>query len=485
MTNHLDTSLLRQQAYINGQWSDAENKATFAVTNPATGEVIANVSDMGATETQCAIDAANRALPAWRALTAKQRSQKLRQWFDLIMHNQKALAEILSMEQGKPYAEAMGEIAYGASFIEWFAEEGKRIYGETIPSPMPGRRLATIKQPIGVVAAITPWNFPNAMITRKVAPALAVGCTVVLKPAAETPLSALALAVLAESAGIPAGVLNIVTGMDAKAIGEVLTSSPIVRKLSFTGSTRVGKLLMAQSADTVKKLSLELGGNAPFIVFDDADLDAAVAGAMAAKFRNSGQTCVCANRILVQAGIYDAFAERLAHAVKQLQVGPAVDYTSQQGPLINQAAVEKVQAHISDAVSKGACILAGGQPHTLGGLFFEPTVLTNVTESMHVAQEETFGPLAPLFKFHDEDEAIRIANNTEFGLAAYFYSRDIGRIYRVAEALESGMVGINEGLISNETAPFGGIKQSGLGREGSRYGIEDYLEVKYLCFGGL
>ncbi|SFU61624.1 NAD-dependent succinate-semialdehyde dehydrogenase [Xenorhabdus koppenhoeferi] len=485
MTGHLDTSLLRQQAYINGQWIDADNKATFKVTNPATGEVLVNISDMGATETQSAIEAAKNALPAWQALTAKQRSQKLRQWFHLIMESQTDLAEILSMEQGKSHAEAMGEIAYGASFIEWFAEEGKRIYGETIPSPMPGHRLATIKQPIGVVAAITPWNFPNAMITRKVGPALAAGCTVVLKPAAETPLSALALAVLSERAGIPAGVLNIVTGTDAKTIGEVLTSSPIVRKLSFTGSTRVGKLLMAQSADTVKKLSLELGGNAPFIVFDDADLDAAVEGALAAKFRNSGQTCVCANRILVQEGIYDAFAERLAHAVKQLNVGPATDKTSQQGPLINQAAVEKVQAHISDAVSNGARILAGGKSHALGGLFFEPTVLADVTESMQVAHEETFGPLAPLFKFRNEDEAVRIANNTEFGLAAYFYSRDIGRIYRVAEALESGMVGINEGLISNEIAPFGGIKQSGLGREGSRYGIEDYLEVKYLCFGGL
>ncbi|AOM42725.1 NAD-dependent succinate-semialdehyde dehydrogenase [Xenorhabdus hominickii] len=485
MTNHLDTSLLRQQAYINGQWVDAKNKATFAVTNPANGEIIVNVSDVGAEETQYAIEAAHNALPAWKALTSKQRSQKLKQWFHLIMENQTALAEIMSAEQGKSHQEAMGEIAYGASFIEWFAEEAKRIYGETIPSPMPGRRLSTIKQPIGVVAAITPWNFPNAMITRKVGPALAAGCTVVLKPAAETPLSALALAVLAEQAGIPAGVLNIVTGVDAKTIGKVLTSSPIVRKLSFTGSTRIGKLLMAQSADTVKKLSLELGGNAPFIVFDDADLDAAVEGAMSAKFRNSGQTCVCANRILVQEGIYDAFAERLVHAVKQLKVGPASDRASQQGPLINQAAVEKVQAHISDAVSNGARILAGGKSHALGGQFFEPTVLADVTESMLVAHEETFGPLAPLLKFRDEEEAIRIANNTEFGLAAYFYSRDIGRIYRVAEALESGMVGINEGIISNEVVPFGGIKQSGLGREGSRYGIEDYLEVKYLCFGGL
>ncbi|WP_445494784.1 NAD-dependent succinate-semialdehyde dehydrogenase [Photorhabdus sp. SF281] len=485
MTNNVNTELLRQQAYINGQWIDADNKFTFKVTNPANGEVIAHVSNMGAAETERAIAAAQQALPAWRAMTAKQRSQLLQRWFRLIMENQQALAELLSLEQGKPQSEAMGEIAYGASFIEWFAEEGKRTYGETIPSPLPGRRIITIKQPIGVVAAITPWNFPHAMIARKVGPALAAGCTVVLKPAAETPLSALALAALAEQAGIPAGVLNVVTGKEAKAIGGVMTQSPIVRKLSFTGSTGVGKLLMAQSADTVKKLSLELGGNAPFIVFDDADIDAAVQGALTAKFRNSGQTCVCANRILVQETIYDTFAERLAQAVNALQVGPANDVKSQQGPLINQAAVDKVQEHISDAVSHGARILAGGKPHALGGLFFEPTVLVDVTQSMLISREETFGPIAPLFKFRDEAEAIHLANDTEFGLAAYFYSRDIGRIYRVAEALESGMVGINEGLISNEVAPFGGIKQSGLGREGSRYGIEDYLEVKYLCFGGI
>ncbi|PQQ42021.1 succinate-semialdehyde dehydrogenase (NADP(+)) [Photorhabdus luminescens] len=485
MTNNVNTELLRQQAYINGQWVDADNQATFKVTNPANGEVIAHVSNMGATETERAIAAAQQALPAWRAMTAKQRSQILQRWFQLMMANQQALAELLSREQGKSQTEAMGEIAYGASFIEWFAEEGKRTYGETIPSPMPGRRIITIKQPIGVVAAITPWNFPNAMITRKVGPALAAGCTVILKPASETPLSALALAALAEQAGIPAGVFNVVAGVDAKTIGGVLTQSPIVRKLSFTGSTRIGKLLMAQSADTVKKLSLELGGNAPFIVFDDADIDAAVQGALIAKFRNSGQTCVCANRILVQETIYDAFAERLAQAVNKLQVGPASDAKSQQGPLINQAAVDKVEEHINDAVSRGARILAGGKPHALGGLFFEPTVLADVNESMLISQEETFGPIAPLFKFRDEAEAIHLANDTEFGLAAYFYSRDIGRIYRVAEALESGMVGINEGLISNEVAPFGGIKQSGLGREGSRYGIEDYLEVKYLCFGGI
>ncbi|ECH3815758.1 TPA: NAD-dependent succinate-semialdehyde dehydrogenase [Salmonella enterica] len=485
MMSNVSSSLLRQQAYINGQWVSAEDGAVFEVTNPANGEVIAKVSDAGAAETRRAISAAQQALAAWCAQTARQRSQILQRWFRLMMDNQQALAELLSLEQGKPQAEAMGEIAYGASFIEWFAEEGKRVYGETIPCPLPGRRISTIKQPVGVVAAITPWNFPNAMITRKVGPALAAGCTVVLKPAAETPLSALALAMLAEEAGVPAGVLNIVPGLDAAEIGGMLTRSPVVRKLSFTGSTRIGKLLMAQSAETVKKLSLELGGNAPFIVFDDADLDAAVQGALAAKFRNSGQTCVCANRILVQAGVYDEFAKRLSQAVQALKVGPATDPASQQGPLINQAAVDKAKAHIADALSHGASLVTGGDSHSLGGLFFQPTILRDVDESMRIAHEETFGPVAPLIKFHDETGAIRLANQTESGLAAYFYSRDIGRIYRVAEALESGMVGINEGLISNEVAPFGGIKQSGLGREGSRYGIEDYLEVKYLCFGGL
>lgn len=484
-TTGISRGLLRHQAYINGHWQSAADGRSFSVLNPANGDTIAEVSDLSGVETEQAIQAAAEALPAWRKHTAKQRSQILQRWFQLIMQNQAELAELLSLEQGKPQAEAMGEIAYGASFIEWFAEEGKRTYGETIPSPLPGRRISTIKQPVGVVAAITPWNFPNAMITRKVAPALAAGCTVVLKPAPETPLSALALAVLAHEAGLPAGVLNIVTGTDAAAIGNVLTQSPIVRKLSFTGSTRIGKLLMEQSAATVKKLSLELGGNAPFIVFDDADLDAAVQGALAAKFRNSGQTCVCANRILVQDGIYDEFAQRLTRAVNELRVGPASEPASQQGPLINQAAIDKVQAHVTDALSHGARILTGGKKHPLGGLFYLPTVLRDVNESMRVAHEETFGPVAPLFKFHDEADAIRLANQTESGLAAYFYSRDIGRIYRVAEALESGMLGINEGLISNEVAPFGGIKQSGLGREGSRYGIEDYLEVKYLCFGGI
>lgn len=479
------TPIFRQQAYINGNWCPAISGKTFAVSNPANGQVIAQVADCAGEETRQAIAAASQALAGWRTLSAKQRGQILQHWCALIMQHQQLLAELLSLEQGKPQSEATGEIAYGASFIEWFAEEGKRIYGETIPSPLPGRRIATIKQPIGVVAAITPWNFPNAMITRKVAPALAAGCTVVLKPAPDTPLSALALAVLAQQAGLPAGVLNIVPGLDAIAIGNELTQSTIVRKLSFTGSTRIGKLLMAQSAETVKKLSLELGGNAPFIVFDDADLDAAVEGALAAKFRNSGQTCVCANRILVQKGIYDEFARKLAQAVNALPVGPATDPASRQGPLINQAAVEKVQLHISDALRHGAKVLAGGSPHTAGGLFFQPTVLTEVNEKMRISHEETFGPVAPLIRFTDEQQAIELANQSESGLAAYFYSRDIGRIWRVAEALEAGMVGINEGIISCEVAPFGGIKQSGLGREGSRYGIEDYLEVKYLCFGGI
>lgn len=478
-------ALLREHAFIAGQWQPAISGQHFAVTNPANGEVISQVADCAAADTERAIEAAQNALPEWRTLTAKQRSQLLQRWYTLIMQHQQPLAELLSLEQGKPQPEASGEIAYGASFIEWFAEEGKRVYGETIPSPLPGRRIATIKQPIGVVAAITPWNFPNAMITRKVAPALAAGCTVVLKPAPDTPLSALALAKLAEDAGLPAGVLNIVPGLDAVAIGAALTQSPIVRKLSFTGSTRIGKLLMAQSAATVKKLSLELGGNAPFIVFDDADLDAAVQGALAAKFRNSGQTCVCANRILVQDGIYDEFASRLAKEVATLSVGPATDPASRQGPLINQSALEKVQAHISDALQHGASLLTGGAPHSAGKLFFQPTVLTQVTNNMRIAHEETFGPVAPLMRFSSEQQAIELANNSESGLAAYFYSRDIGRIWRVAEALEVGMVGINEGIISNEVAPFGGVKQSGLGREGSRYGIEDYLEVKYLCFGGI
>ncbi|MBK5073425.1 NAD-dependent succinate-semialdehyde dehydrogenase [Budviciaceae bacterium CWB-B4] len=477
--------VIYRQAFINGQWCDAQDKSTYPVNNPANGEVIAHVSNLGEAETLEAIDAARQALPAWQKLTAKQRSQYLQTWYQLIVEQQEPLARLLSLEQGKPLAESRGEILYGASFIEWFAEEGKRTYGETIPSPLPGRRITTIKQPIGVVAAITPWNFPNAMITRKVAPALAAGCTVVLKPAPETPLSALILAALAQKAGIPDGVFNVVTGTDAVAIGRALTQSPVVRKLSFTGSTHVGKLLMAQCASTVKKMSLELGGNAPFIVFDDADLDAAVTGALTAKFRNSGQTCVCANRLLVQDTVYDAFSQKLAKAVATLQAGPALEGEFQQGPLINAAAVAKVQSHIDDAKQHGAQVLTGGQPYLQDGFFFQPTVLTGVTENMLIANEETFGPVAPLIRFHTEEQAIQLANQTESGLAAYFYSRDIGRIVRVAEALECGMVGINEGAISNESAPFGGIKQSGLGREGSRHGIEDYMEIKYLCFGSL
>ena len=476
-------SLLREQAYINGQWLPGSRR--FAVRNPASGQLLAEVADLDAQDTRAAIAAAHAALPAWQALSAKQRAAILQRWHALILQHQQELADLISQEQGKPPAESLGEIAYGASYIEWFAEEGKRVYGEVIPSPFTDKRLLTIRQGIGVVAAITPWNFPHAMITRKVAPALAAGCTVVLKPAAETPLSALALAALAEQAGLTPGVFNVVTGTDAVAIGAELTSSPLVRALSFTGSTAVGKLLMRQCADTVKKLGLELGGNAPFIVFDDADLDAAVQGALFAKFRNSGQTCVCANRLLVQDSIYDAFAEKLATAVAALQVGPASEPGMQQGPLISPAAVAKVQRHIANAVSLGARVLTGGTAHARGGNFFQPTVLADVTEQMQVAQEETFGPLAPLIRFHDEAEAIRLANSGESGLAAYFYSRDVGRCWRMAEAIEAGMVGVNEGAISTEVAPFGGIKQSGLGREGGRLGLEEFMETKYLCFGGI
>ncbi len=479
-----DSSLLKQQAYINGQWCAADSGKMLTVTNPVNGEALATVPDMGEAETRAAIDAANAAWPAWRALTAKERSVILRNWFNLVLANQDDLAYLMTLEQGKPLAEAKGEIAYGSSFIEWFAEQAKRVYGDTIPSPKSNQRLVVIKQPIGVTAAITPWNFPNAMITRKCAPALAAGCPVVVKPASSTPLSALALAELAERAGIPAGVFNVVTG-SARAIGGELTRNPIVRKLSFTGSTEIGQQLMAQCADTVKKVSLELGGNAPFIVFNDADIDQAVAGAMISKYRNTGQTCVCANRFIVQAGVYDAFAEKLAAAVAQLKVGNGLEEGVQQGPLINEQALNKVEQHIEDAVSKGATIVQGGKRHALGGTFFQPTVLTNITTDMLVAKEETFGPVAPLFKFDTEEQAIAMANDTEFGLAAYFYSRDIGRVWRVAEALEYGMVGINEGLISNEVAPFGGVKSSGIGREGSQYGIEEFLEIKYLCMGGL
>jgi len=475
-----DPTLLRQQCYINGQWLDANNAAIIEVTNPATGETLGSTPDMGADETQAAIDAANTALPAWRALTAKERAVKLRKWFDLMMENQDDLAKIMTLEQGKPLTEAKGEVAYAASFIEWFGEEAKRIYGDTIPGHMQDKRIVVIKQPIGVTAAITPWNFPAAMITRKAGAALAAGCTMVIKPAAETPYSAFALAELAERAGIPAGVLNIVTG-DAVAIGSVLTGSPIVRKLSFTGSTAVGIKLMEQCAPTVKKLSLELGGNAPFIVFDDADIDAAVDGAMISKYRNNGQTCVCANRIYVQDGVYEEFSQKLAAAVEKLNVGNGMDEGTTTGPLISQAAVEKVENHLQDAVSKGAKIITGGESHSLGGTFYQPTVVTNVDQSMTVAREETFGPLAPLFRFDSVEDVIEQANDTEFGLASYFYARDISRVWQVAEALDYGMVGINTGLISTEVAPFGGIKASGLGREGSHMGIEEYVETKYLC----
>ena len=480
-----DSNLLRTRAYIDGAWLDADGDARFEVRNPADGSVITSVPDMGAAETRRAIAAAEAALPVWRARTAKERAAVLRRWFELILANQEDLAVLMTAEQGKPLAEARGEVAYGASFIEWFAEEGKRIYGDVIPPHGADKRIVVIKQPIGVVAAITPWNFPNAMITRKAGPALAAGCTMVIKPAEDTPLSALALAELAERAGMPPGVFNIVTTNRAAEVGAELTASPVVRKLSFTGSTEVGKLLMAQCAGTVKKVALELGGNAPFIVFDDADLDAAVAGAMASKYRNAGQTCVCANRLLVQDGIYDAFAEKLAEAVAKLKVGPGLSGEVQQGPLINEDAVEKVEELLADAVGKGAQIAYGGKRHALGGTFFEPTIVTGVTPAMRVAREEIFGPVAPLFRFHTEEEAIRMANDTEFGLAAYFYARDIARVWRVAEGLEYGIVGINEGLISTEVAPFGGVKASGVGREGSKYGIDDFVEIKYLCMGGI
>ena len=480
-----DKALLKVDAFIDGEWIAAADDLRFAVTNPASNAVLANVAELGEHETERAIAAADAAWPSWRALTAKERGDLLRQWFDLIIQHQEDLACLMTAEQGKPLAEARNEVIYGASFVEWYAEEAKRTYGDVIPSAMADRRYVVIKQPIGVVAAITPWNFPLAMITRKCAPALAAGCPVVVKPSELTPLCALALAELAQRAGFPKGVFNIVTTTNAKVVGRVLTASPIVRKLSFTGSTPVGKLLLRDCADTVKKVSLELGGNAPFIVFDDADLDAAVVGAMASKYRNAGQTCVCANRLLVQDGIYDAFAEKLADAVGRLNVGDGMDEDIQQGPLINEAAVTKVEAHIADAVAQGARVMCGGKRHTKGGTFFEPTILTDVTPPMRVTSEETFGPIAPLLRFHDEDEVIRLANDTESGLAAYFYSRDIGRVWRVAEALAFGIVGINEGVISTELAPFGGVKESGLGREGSRYGIDEFMEIKYLCIGGL
>jgi succinate-semialdehyde dehydrogenase/glutarate-semialdehyde dehydrogenase len=476
--------LFHQQAYLNGIWVDAHQQAVIEVTNPVDNSVLGTVPNMGQAETREAITAAQAAFPEWRGKLAKERAVMMRRWFDLIMENQQDLAVLMTAEQGKPLAESLGEVAYGASFIEWFAEEAKRVYGDVIPEPIPGQRIVVIKQPIGVVAAITPWNFPIAMITRKIAPALAAGCTVVIKPAESTPFSALALAELAERVGFPEGVINIVTGMP-EAIGAELTANPLVRKLSFTGSTAVGKLLMQQCAPTVKKISLELGGNAPFIVFDDADIDAAVAGAMASKYRNTGQTCVCANRLLIQDGIYEEFAAKLAQAVSQLKVGDGLKGETQQGPLINRAAVEKVESHINDAVAQGAKVVCGGKRHALGGTFFEPTILADVTAAMRIAREETFGPVAPLFRFKTEDEAIRLANDTPFGLAAYFYSRTLGRAWRVAEALEYGMVGINEGVISTVVAPFGGVKESGIGREGSKYGIDDFLEIKYVCMGGL
>ncbi len=482
--NLSNTSLFHERCYIDGAWVDAQDGAVIEVNNPATGSVLGTVPALATEDTRRAIAAADAAWPEWRAMTGKERAVILRRWFELMMENQEDLAVLMTTEQGKPLAESRGEIAYAASFIEWFAEEGKRVYGDTMPHPLRGKRIVVLKQPIGVVAAITPWNFPAAMITRKCAPALAAGCTVVSKPASQTPYTALALAELAERAGMPKGVFNVITGPSA-VIGAELTSNPTVRKLGFTGSTEVGKALMVQCAGTVKKVSLELGGNAPFIVFDDADLDAAVAGAMASKYRNAGQTCVCANRVLVQDAVYDAFAEKMADAVGKLKVGNGLEDGVQQGPLIDMRAVEKVEFHIADATQKGAQVVAGGSRHALGGTFFEPTLLTQMTPEMVVANEETFGPVAPLFRFHDEEEAIRMANDTEFGLAAYFYSRDIGCIWRVSEALEYGIVGVNEGIISNEVAPFGGMKESGIGREGSRYGMDEFLEIKYLCMGGI
>jgi succinate-semialdehyde dehydrogenase/glutarate-semialdehyde dehydrogenase len=481
-----DQDLFREASYIGGQWLPAATGGgrTIAVDDPATGEVIGVVPGLGRPETRRAIEAAAAALPEWRARTAKERAGVLRRWFDLVVAAQDDLAALMTLEQGKPLAESRGEVAYGAGFIEWFAEEAKRAYGDTIPSHARDKRLLVVKEPIGVVGCITPWNFPIAMITRKVAPALAAGCTAVVKPASQTPFSALALAELAARAGVPPGVLNVVTGAAAE-IGAELTSNPLVRKISFTGSTEVGKVLMAQCAGTVKKVSLELGGNAPFLVLDDADLDAAVEGAIASKYRNTGQTCVCANRFLVQAPIYDEFAARLRRAVETLEVGPGFEAGVTQGPLIDIAAVEKVESHIRDAVAKGARVVTGGARHPQGGRFFTPTVLTGVTREMAVAREETFGPVAPLFRFETDAEAIALANDTEFGLAAYFYGRDVGRIWRVAEALEYGIIGVNTGLISTEVAPFGGMKESGIGREGSRYGLEEYLEVKYICLGGL
>jgi succinate-semialdehyde dehydrogenase/glutarate-semialdehyde dehydrogenase len=482
-----EAALLSSCALIDGQWMQAQSGASFAVNDPATGDTLARVPDMGVAETRLAIDAAERALSGWRARTARDRAAVLRRWYELILAHADDLAMLMTREQGKPLAEARGEVVYGASFVEWFAEEGKRAYGEVVPTFAPDRRVLVLKQAIGVCGAITPWNFPIAMITRKIAPALAAGCTVVAKPAEATPLSALALGVLAERAGLPAGVLNIVTADAARApeVGRTLCDDPRVRKISFTGSTEVGRILLRQSADTVKKLSLELGGNAPFIVFDDADIDAAVEGALASKYRNAGQTCVCANRIYVQDGVYEAFAHKLAARVAQFKVGAGTEPDVLIGPLIEPAALAKVEEHVADALAQGARVLVGGRRHDRGGLFYAPTVLADVTQSMRVAREETFGPVAPLFRFATEAQAISMANATEFGLASYFYSRDVGRVFRVAEALETGMVCVNSGLLSTEVAPFGGVKQSGLGREGARQGLDEYLELKYLCLAGL
>ena len=480
-----NNSLLRDAAFIDGAWRGARSGARFAVKNPATGEIIAEVADLAEDDVREAIEAAHRAFPLWRSKTAKERAAVMRRWYELMMAAQEDLAQLMTAEQGKPIAESRGEVAYGASFVEWFAEEGKRIYGDVIPTNVRGRRIVVLKEPVGVVAAVTPWNFPNAMITRKVAPALAAGCTVVVKPAQLTPLSALALAELAQRAGLPKGIFNVVPSSQSALVGKELTENPLVRKFSFTGSTEVGKQLMRQCASTVKKISLELGGNAPFIVFDDADLDAAVTGALASKFRNMGQTCVCANRFLVQDGVYDAFAEKLSRAVGALKIGNGMTPGIEQGPLINMAAVQKVEELIGDATKKGAKVALGGKRHALGGTFFEPTIVRDVTKDMAFAREEIFGPVVTLFRFKDDEEAIRMANDTEYGLAAYFYARDVGRIFRVMEGLEYGIVGVNEGIISTEVAPFGGMKESGMGREGSKYGIEDFVEIKYVALGGL
>jgi succinate-semialdehyde dehydrogenase/glutarate-semialdehyde dehydrogenase len=480
-----DSRLLRSEAYIGGSWVASSSGKAFEVTNPADGAVVGSVADLEIVQVRDAIDAAESAWPAWRTKTAKERATLLMRWYDLMLENQDDLALIMTLEQGKPLTESRGEILFAASFIQWFAEEGKRIYGDVIPPHGPDKRILTLKQPIGVVAAITPWNFPSAMITRKIGPALAAGCPVVVKPASSTPLSALALAELADRAGLPAGVMNVVTSARATAIGAELTGNPTVRKVSFTGSTEIGKLLMQQCAQSVKKISLELGGNAPFIVFDDADLDAAVAGAIASKYRNAGQTCVCANRILVQDTVHDEFMRKFCEAVSALKVGPGLEDGVAIGPLINEAAVAKVEELVADAVEKGATVVLGGKRHALGGSFYEPTILTNATSEMACASEEIFGPVAPIYRFSTESEAIAMANDTQYGLAAYFYARDVGRVWRVSEALECGIVGINEGIISTEVAPFGGVKESGIGREGSKYGIEDYLEIKYLCMGGV